>query len=226
MKRPILLTFLFSILMTLTGCFDVTEEVKMNADGSGELRLNIDLSQSKTNLAGYMETGEINGVEIPTEKDIKKEIAKLKKSLSKIKGISKVKIKSDFDEFIFEINANFANAKALNKAINTSVKRFNQTPFPIRKFKHFDISENQFSRLFEYTDERFTDEEYSGFSSVVKYLMESARIVSIYRFEQPIKKVSNKNANLSPSKKAVKLEGNIAEFATGKVSLENHISFK
>lgn len=225
MKKLILFSFLFASLFSLTGCFDVTEEVKMNADGSGELRLNIDLSQSKANLTGYMETGEINGVEIPTKNKVKKEIAKLKKSLSKIKGISKVKVKSDFKEFVFEINANFTNAKALNKAINASVKRFNQTPFPIRKFKHFDISNNQFSRLFEYTDERFTEEEYSGFSSVVKYLMESARIVSIYRFEEPIKKVSNENANLSPSKKAVKLEGNVAEFVTGKVTLENHISF-
>lgn len=225
MKKLFQTTFLFAILISLTGCFDVTEEVKMNADGSGELRLNIDLSQSKGNLAGYMEAGEINGVEIPSEAKIKSEIKKLKKALSKIKGISKVKAKSDFDEFIFEVTANFDNMKALNKAINASVKVFNQTPFPLPRFKHFAFKDNQFSRLFEYTNERFTQEEYDGMMSVVRYLMESAKVVSIYRFEEPVKTVSNTKAKLSPSKKAVMLEGNIAEFATGKKTLENHISF-
>lgn len=225
MKTFFQTTFLLAILISFTSCFDVTEEVKMNADGSGELRLNIDLSQSKGNLAGYMEAGEINGVEIPTKAEIKKEIKKLKKALSKIKGISKVKAKSDFNDFVFEVTANFTNMKALNKAINASVKTFNQTPFPLPRFKHFSFKENKFSRLFNYTDERFTQEEFDGMMSVVRYLMESAKVVSIYRFEEPVKNISNAKAKISPSKKAVMLEGNIAEFATGKKTLENHISF-
>ena len=225
MKKLFQTTFLFAILISITSCFDVTEEVKMNADGSGELRLNIDLSQSKVNLAGYMNAGEINGVEIPSEAEIKSEIKKLKKALSKIKGISKVKAKSDFDEFVFEVTADFKNMKALNKAINASVKTFNQTPFPLPRFKHFSFKENKFSRLFNYTEERFTQEEFDGLMSVVRYLMESAKVVSIYRFEESIKNVSNSKAKISPSKKAVMLEGNISEFATGKKTLENHISF-
>ncbi len=225
MKKLFQTTFFIAILISITGCFDVTEEVKMNADGSGELRLNIDLSQSKGNLAGYMNAGEINGVEIPSEAEIKSEIKKLKKTLSKIKGISKVKAKSDFDEFVFEVTADFDNMKALNKAINASVKTFNQTPFPLPRFKHFSFKENKFSRLFNYTDERFTQDEFDGMMSVVRYLMESAKVVSIYRFEESVTNVSNSKAKISPSKKAVMLEGNISEFATGKKTLENHISF-
>jgi len=225
MRKLFQTTFLFAILISFTSCFDVTEEVKMNADGSGELRLNIDLSQSKGNLAGYMNAGEINGVEIPTKAKIKSEIKKLKKALSKIKGISKVKAKSDFDEFVFEVTADFENMKALNKAINASVKTFNQTPFPLPRFKHFSFKENKFSRLFNYTDERFTQAEFDGMMSVVRYLMESAKVVSIYRFDKPVKSVSNSKAKISPSKKAVMLEGNISEFAIGKKTLENHISF-
>jgi len=225
MRKIIQTTFLFLFLCTFSSCFDVTEEIIMKNDGSGQLKIKIDLSQSKANLANYMNAGEINGVEIPTKSDIKKDLQKLKKTLSKTKGISKVKIKSDFEEFIFELNGNFTDAKALNKAINAAVKTFNQTPFPMRRFKHFEISQNKFTRLFQYTKERFTQEEYDGFSSVVRYLMESANVVSIYRFEKPIKTVSNKKANLSPSKKAVMLKGNIAEFVTGEKSLKNDISF-
>ena len=225
MKKIIQITLTFALILGLTSCFDIIEEIKMNNDGSGELKLTIDLSQSKGNLANYMQAGEINGVEIPTKDEVKLEIMKLKQALGKIKGISNIKTKSDFNEFIFEVNGDFANVKALNKAINVSAKSFNQTPFPIKNYKHFDFTDNKFSRLFEYTDERFTETEYNNFSAVVRYLMESAKVVSIYRFEKPIKKVTNKKANLSPSKKAVKLEGNIAEFAKGEKSLENHISF-
>ncbi len=225
MRKIFQTTFLFLFLCSFTSCFDLTEEIVMKDDGSGELKLKLDLSQSKANLANYMNAGEINGVEIPTKSEIQKELKKLKNTLSKTKGFSKVKIKSDFEEFIFEVNGNFTDAKALNKAINAAVKTFNQTPFPMRRFKHFDISENKFARLFPYTKERFTQEEYGGFSSVVQYLMESANVVSIYRFENPVKNFSNKKANLSPSKKAVMLKGNIAEFVTGEISLENNISF-
>ena len=225
MKKIIQTTLFLVFVLSWSSCFDIVEEVKMNNDGTGELKLTIDLSQSKKNLANYMKAGEINGVEIPSKDEVKLEIIKLKQTLSKIKGISNVKTKSDFSEFIFEVNGDFENVKALNKAINASAKTFNQTPFPLPKFKHFEYSSNQFSRLFEYTNERFSEKEYNDFSAVVKYLMESAKVVSIYRFEKPVRKVSNKKANLSPSKKAVKLEGNIAEFAKGEVTLENHISF-
>lgn len=225
MRKFFQTTFLFILVFSLTSCFDVTEEIIMKDDGSGKLKIKLDLSQSKANLANYLDAGEINGVEIPTKSEIQKELKKLKKTLSKTKGISKVKIKSDFEEFIFELNGNFTDAKALNKAINAAVKTFNQTPFPIRRFKHFEISQNKFSRLFRYTKERFTQEEYDGFSSVVRYLMESANMVSIYRFEKPVKTVSNKKANVSPSKQAVMLKGNIAEFAKGEITLENDITF-
>ena len=225
MKKIIPTLFLFIFLFSLSSCFDITEEVKMNTDGSGKLKLTINMSQSKANLKNYMNAGEINGVKIPTESELKQEIAKLKKKLANIKGISNIQTKTDFTEFIFEVSSDFSDAKALNKAINASVKVFNQTPFPLPKFKHFDISDNQFSRLFEYTNERLTKDEYDGLSSVVRYLMESAKIVSIYRFDEPVTKFSNKKAHLSPSKKAIKLEANIADFAKGIVTLENHISF-
>ena len=101
----------------------------------------------------------------------------------------------------------------------------NKTIFPIPKMSHFSYAKNTFSRLFDYTDERLTTAEYDGLGAVPRYIMESASIVSIYRFNKPVNKVSNKKANLSPSKKAVMLEGNLAEFVKGEKSLANEISF-
>jgi len=225
MKKIIQTTLLLIFTICFTSCLDVIEEITMNKDGSGSLHLTIDLSKSKKNLAGYLKAGEVNGVKIPSQTEIEKDMAKLEETLKKTKGISNVNVSRDFKEFIFEVKGDFVDVTALNKAINASTKTLNQTPFPVPKFKHYSFSNNKFSRLFEYTDERFTEEEYNDFSFVVRYLLESANLVSIYRFEEPVKKMSNKNANMSPSKKAIKLEGNAAEFVKGEKTLENHISF-
>ena len=225
MRKLIQTTLLCFILLSFTSCFEVREEVKMNADGSGSLNLTIDLSQSKNNLTNYMKAGEVNGQKIPSQIEIEMELLKLKNVVSAIPGMSEVKLKKDFTEFVFNLTGNFKNVKTLNSAINTATATMNKTPFPLKKVKHFNLSDSKFSRLFEYTDDRLTTTEYDGLPAIPRLLMESAKVVSIYRFENPVKKVSNKNAKLSPSKKAVMLEANIAEFAKGEISLANDISF-
>ena len=225
MRKLIQTTLLCFFLLSFTSCFEVREEVKMNADGSGAVNLTIDLSQSKNNLTNYMKAGEVNGQKIPSQIEIEMELLKLKNVISSIPGMSEVKLKKDFTEFVFNLTGNFKDVKTLNTAINTATSAMNKTPFPLKKVKHFNLSDSKFSRLFEYTDDRLTATEYDGLPAIPRLLMESAKVISIYRFENPVKKVSNKSAKLSPSKKAVMLEANIAEFAKGEVSLANDISF-
>jgi len=225
MRKLIQTTLLCLFLLSFTSCFEVREEVKMNADGSGAVNLTIDLSQSKNNLTNYMKAGEVNGQKIPSQIEIEMELLKLKNVISSIPGMSEVKLKKDFTEFVFNLTGNFKDVKTLNTAINTASSAMNKTPFPLKKVKHFNLSDSKFSRLFEYTDDRLTKTEYDGLPAIPRLLMESAKVISIYRFENPVKKVSNKNAKLSPSKKAVMLEANIAEFAKGEISLANDISF-
>lgn len=225
MRKFIPTTLLCLFLITFTSCFEVREEVKMNADGSGSVNLTIDLSQSKNNLTNYMKAGEVNGQKIPSQMEIEMELLKLKNVVSAIPGISNVGVEKDFKEFVFNLTGDFKDIKTLNNAVNTAVATMNKMPFPVKKFKHFNYTDGKFSRLFEYTDDRMTEAEFDGLPSIPKLLMESAKVISIYRFETPVKKVTNKKAKLSPSKKAVMLEGNIAEFAKGEASLANDISF-
>ena len=225
MRKLIQTSLLCFFLLSFTSCFEIREEVKMNADGSGAVNLTIDLSQSKNNLANYMNAGEVNGQKIPSQIELELELLKLKNVVSAIPGMSEVKLEKDFTEFVFNLTGNFRDVKTLNNAINTAVITMNKMPFPIKKVKHFKMADGKFSRLFEYTDDRLTKTEYDGLAAIPRLLMESAKVISIYRFENPVKRVSNKNAELSPSKKAVKLEANIAEFAKGEVSLANDISF-
>jgi len=221
--QPIII-LCFSLLFT--SCFEITEEVDMNDNGSGDVTLTVNLSESKDNLKAYWKMDQVQGVEVPKKDEIEEEIAKVKKALSAVKGISNVKSTADYDEFIFTISSSFDNVKTLNKGINTVVAELNRTPLPTIKKDNFDFVPGKFTRLFSYaSDLKFNDEEYNNLNMSARFVMETARVVSVYRFNKPVKSFTNKKAQLSPSKKAVKFESNIADLIKGQASIENEIIF-
>jgi hypothetical protein len=214
----------FSILFT--SCFEITEEVDMNNNGSGNVTLTVNLSESKDNLKAYWKMDQVQGVEVPKKTEIDEEIQNVKKALSAVKGISNVTTTADYDEFVFTISGSFDNVKTLNKGINAVVSELNRTPMPTIKKDNFAFAPGKFTRLFKYAgDLKLNDEEYDNLNMTARFVMETARVVSIYRFEKPVKSFSNRKAQLSPSKKAVKFESNIADLIKGKASIENEIIF-
>lgn len=227
-----IMKYLFQLLLSLSlvlffsSCFEITEEVNMKSNGSGDMLLTVNMSQSKSNLKNYMQMEEVQGVKVPSQSEIEKEITNVKKVLGKIKGLSNIKINSDFNEFIFTVSSDFDNVKTLNTAINKVASELNKTPFPIIKKNNFDYSTGKFTRYFKYLkDLNLSQEEYDNLNFTARFIMESAKYISVYRFDQPVKRVSNSKAQLAPSKKAVKLESNFAEILTGKKSIENIITY-
>jgi len=219
-----LLNFAFLLVFTLlfTSCFEVREEIKVNSNGSGNALLTINMSQSKDNLANYMKMGEVNGVELPTTAKVEAEITKIKEELAKMDGISNVKHTSDYDEFIFVISGDFSNVKALNKAINSLAKDANKSQYPTVIEDNYAFTPGQFSRLFAYKIDKTM---YDKLGTMERFMLETAKMVGIYRFDKTVKSFSNKSAKLSPTKKAVMLETSIADIAKGVVTLENKIKF-
>lgn len=226
MKNTIKSFSIFCFALLFTSCFEITEEVDMNNNGSGDVTLTVNLSESKDNLKAYWEMDEVQGVEVPKKAEIEAEIQKVKTALAGVKGISNIKTSADYESFIFTISSSFDNVKTLNKGINTVVSKLNRMPVPIIKKDNYNFAPGKFTRRFDYaTNLRFTEEEYNNFGMSQRFIMETARIVGIYRFDKPVKGFTNKKAELSPSKKAVKIECNIAEIIKGEASVENEITF-
>lgn len=226
MKRIFQLLLLAALPVFFSSCFEITEEVNMKSNGSGDMLLTVNMSQSKENLKNYMQMEEFQGFEIPSQAKIESEIAKVRRTLSKIEGLSNIKINSDFEEFIFKVSGKFDNVKTLNKAVNKVADALNQTPFPTIKKANFDYETGKFTRYFKYlSDLDLSQEEYDGLHFTARFIMESAKYVSVYRFDKPVKQVANTKAQISPNKKAVKMESNFAEIVTGKKSIENEITF-
>ena len=213
---------LLTLSFFLTGCFEIFEEVDMNNDGSGSVVLTINGSQSKENLKNYMNTEEVQGVKVPKRADIDQTIDRIEAVLKGVKGISNVQTTTDYESFILKMTGDFANVKALNTAINEVSDELNRSAYETIKKDNFAYAKNKFSRLFDYPLDK---EIYNKLDFGARFVLETAQLTSIYRFNKKVKNVSNPKAEISPSGKSVKLKSNLSGFVKGEVNLANDISF-
>ncbi len=203
-------------------CFEMTEEVYVSKDGSGNALITLNLSESKKNIANFMKMKEMDGMRIPSQGELEQFLLEIKQSLKSSKGITNVKTTDDFENFIFTFTGDFDRVESLNKAINKIGDDLNKSTRPTIKKDNFSFVANRFTRLFDYNLEALN---YESLSAVQKMVAEAGRFVSIYRFDKAIKDHSNKTAKVSPSRKAIKMEHSLADILTGTTSIKNTIKF-
>ena len=222
MHKYFTLLLLACIALLGTGCFEILEEVDLNDDGSGRVKITANLSESSTNLSNYMKMGEVDGFKVPSKSKIEQDLAKLQKALAAAEGISNVQSSSNFEDFIFEVSADFEDVQLLNKAINSVADAMNPTPFEIVKLDNFDYTTRVFRRYFNYPVSLI---EFDQLTTMQRYMLESSRIVSIYRFERPIRTFTNDAAQVSPNKRAIKMEQTISSILKGDQTIANSVIF-
>ncbi|MEK7253859.1 MAG: hypothetical protein AAB316_03885, partial [Bacteroidota bacterium] len=149
-------------------------------------------------------------------------ISQLKKTLGAVAGISTVVTKSDWSNYIFTVSSRFAHPEALNKALEAVRKEFDKQQATPANALNFSYNNSQFRRSFEVPAK---SKEFQDLPATRRYLLETARLTSIYRFEKNIKSYSNKKAKLSPSGKAILLQLPLSDLAKGTGTLANTISF-
>ena len=213
---------MFFCCIFFTSCFEITEEVKLKKDGSGDFMLTVNFSESKEKLKSYMEMEEFQGYKIPTQDEILAEFDQVKSIIAATSGISNVNNSQDFDHFIFAIAGEFNDIEALNNAINSVAIKMNKTDYPVITGSNYSKKFKEFNRLFPY---EIDIAAYKKLPSMARFVLESARFTNIYRFDQPIVEYTNKNARLSPNKTAIMLQNTLGELAQGAESILNDIRF-
>jgi hypothetical protein len=208
--------------MLFTGCFEILEEVDLKNDGSGTVKLTINMSESKTNLANFLNAGEVQGIKLPSRKEIERDIARVKQALIESAGISDVNTSTDFEEFVFVFSANFDEVEHLNQAINQVADALNRTPFETIELDNFDLTDKSFRRYFNYPVSLI---DYESLPSMHRYVLETARLVNIYRFDRPVRTCTNEKAQISPSRQAVKMECSVGEVLSGSRTIANSVIF-
>ncbi|MCI4669006.1 MAG: hypothetical protein MRZ79_12805 [Bacteroidia bacterium] len=225
MKRNILIFSSLIVLSCCTGCFELIEELSLNADGSGHVSITFNGSKSKNKLNSVMLMDSINGYVVPSKADINQEFFQLKKDLNAMSGISGVKLSLDSDNFIYTVEGNFSNVSSLNNALNrvveTSLKR-RAIPFTFEPFTHFSLKGNTFNRI---GPERERIPDYKKMKFEDRKIFESGEYRAIYRFPVPIQSASNPRAVISKNGKAMMFHASVKELMNQRVPMKNTIKF-
>jgi hypothetical protein len=220
MIKKIFPLLLICSTLCLQSCFDIIEEVSMNADGSGNFKLVLNMSRSKTKINSLMKMKTVNGHDVPSKEEVKNKVAAMEKTIKKTAGISNVKTSLDFENFIASINCNFTNVSSLNNAVkNIGGKEINKQP-GIEKNYEYDAATKTFSRLNKFS----LKDEYEKVSTADREIFTTASYTGIFRFKNDVTTTSNTASKISANKKAVMLKQNALDIITNKKSIENKIS--
>ena len=211
---------LLVLLIGLQSCFEIIEQVTLKNDGSGSFMLTLNMSKSKTKLNSFTKMKTVNGHKVPTKEEINKKIAEMEKTVAKTAGLSNVKTTVDYDNYIAVLSCNFLKIAQINTVvININEKEKGNNKF-VEKSYEYDAATNIFFRLNKIS----LKEAYKKMSNADKEIFATANYTSIYKFDNNVTSVSNKDAKTSPSKKAVMLSLNALDIITGKKQIENKIT--
>ena len=211
---------LFCCTLLFSSCFEIIEQVQLKDDGSGNLQLTLNLSKSKTRLNSIMKMETINGHPVPTKETITKKVGEIRSVIEKTSGINNVQVSLDFDNYIGVVSFNFLNVLQLNKAIKAVKLKEKATGLALED----NFTYNATSKTFERKNAATLRDAYSSMSKADKEIFSTAGYTAIYKFESAIVTTSNKDAKLSPGKKAVMLSQPVLAIITEKKSIENKIN--
>ena len=216
------ITYLFLLLciISFTSCFEIIEQVFVKADGSGNFQLVLNLSKSKTKINSIRKMKTVNGHEVPSELEIRNKITEIERATAKTTGISNVKTSMDFDNYIATITCNFNKVNQLNGIIKSVSEMDNKKSKFIEKSYDYDAATNIFSRINKVSLKK----DYNKMSNADKEVFATANYTAIYKFENIVSSAGNKDAKISPSKKAVMLQQNVLDVITERKSIENKIT--
>ena len=219
MKGCLFFGALLSVL-SLSSCIEIVDDLQLNADGSGTIKYNINLSASKVKINSIFALDSIEGKKVPTREEVRDKILGFKTIFEKQEGIEAVDLEMDFENFMFRWNVQFSDLALLQTAIKESVIEITGKPnlFPeemiwltlkdnklIRSIP--EVKNNQLNRLKMEEIEMLTKGNY----------------ISITRFEKEVLRFENSKAVLSKNKKAVMVKTDAYSLSQDFNLLENTI---
>ncbi len=191
------------ILMMLSSCIEIIDDVSMNNDGSGTVKYTINLSSSKIKANSYLALDSLNGKKVPSIQEIENKIEEYKKKLENKEGISNVTFESNFTDFIFKFQCDFENVLVLQKAIKEIVASENKD-WVDDEYVWLNWKEDELSRSVPAISPELT----AKLKKDDIELLKNGSFISITRFERPIEKQTNTNAKISANRLAVMIRTN------------------
>ncbi len=205
-------TILFSIflIISLTSCFEIIEQVKVKKDGSGTLKLIINISQSKERLDKILSQERINGLIIPTKDTIRYHFDEIEKKIKSTKGLTLQQLEKDFSNYIFTLVVDFKNIDQVNILLQNIHNTFARTESKEIPFK-LTIDSNSFKQEINKDYIRKLDDNISGFNFSE---LTEANITTILQFENTIAAINILEGKTSKSKRSALIKLSLKDFLT------------
>lgn len=222
MKKRLKLFLLLLPLLFLTSCFDILDKVNIKSDGTGEYTLILNASKSKTRLASISKMETINGKKVPKKSEIENKINEAARIFKGTPGISNVKTSMDFDNYILKLSCNFKKIENINAGLEklksqNILGKMVPTQIYSQSIEKKSLTRNKVNTF---------KADYDKMSKADKEIFNDARYTSIMQFENAVKSQTNTTYQLSPNKKALKLEADILDLILQKKQIQNTILFQ
>ena len=211
------------MVLILSSCIEIIDDIKLNLDGSGTFKYNINLSSSRTKVNSIIALDSIDGRKIPSLDEIKKKVNLFEELLINQKGITNVIVDKNFTQFIFKVQCDFKSIKDLQNGLKKVISQISSDP-KINEAKYNWLSSDscQFNRMVP----QVSTDQVSRIPQKDIDLLKNGTYISITRFNKEIEKVSNQNSKLSKDKKAVMVKTTPYILTKNKNVLNNTITLK
>ena len=219
--KNIRIIFVLLISFSLTSCFELVEQINVNEDGTGEMTVTINMFESKRKLKAFMEAPEsMHGYSAPDQKEVEQFFQSVVEKVSEVEGISNVKSDIYYEDFIFSVSGSFDKVSAMNEAINQFTGGMSRGMVSLKN--EYNYEEGTFRRAFA---SPYAADAYDEIPMMQRVILESARIISVYRFDKEIKEMTSTDTEVSFDKKEARFESNLSDIVSGKKSINNEIGF-
>lgn len=206
--------------LLLTSCFEIIEDVTLNKDGSGQMKLTLNLSQSSTKLSAIMMMDSIQGYKVPDRAGITEQLQEAADWLRTQKGIGDVNQSVNFNDYIAVISFSFRNVNDINHLPQKLLEQY-KVKTKLSATYAYDPDHAKFARRYTYSNE--VKEQFSRLKERDREVLKAASYVSIFRFEKSINSFSNKGAKLSKNQQAIMQRFPLSDLISGKADISNEI---
>jgi len=215
MKKNI--AFLIFSLIFLNSCITIYEEINVNSDGSGKVKLKIDLGKIGSNL-----NNQTSGIDMSFITKIKQFPVSASNILKSCKGISNINPETDDKKGVYSLSFDFKNGSDLNKAVYMFFghkKKFYEPSF-IKISGSYLKKKNIAPILKKVVSQQ--QKENKGFTDL---MFPFISLKSTYRLPSEVKKVSNIKAVTDLNKKTVTTEFTLEELIKTKFDFGIRIKY-
>ncbi len=212
--------FVFPLFL-LSSCIDLIDDLTINKDGSGILKITINVSKSKLKVNSLLALDSLNGQRVPKIGEISEKIDFYADKIREKDGIKNVTISKNLDDFIFKFNIDFSNIEKLELALKEVLNEENSSwvnfEFDWIKWENNTLTRNNLkipaSQL-----RRLKAEDVEA--------LKNGSYVSITRFQEPIIEFSNDMSKLSTDQRALMIKTSAYGLAENTQLLKNTIKVK